>query len=146
MSGQQLDASALPVPIDAGETIVRAVKTPAHYKNGKVATAVFRPRAQESSVSVMRQLMGDDFCKTKGVEIGGGTYVGLLTIKAAAVSRAIAAAGDLREMLVHTGQHYDDNMSAVFFRELAIGKSVRGNGRFGQIACAYGVRSHRGRQ
>lgn len=41
-------------------------------------------------------------------------------IKAAAVSRAIAADGRVDETLVHTGQHYDDNMSDVFFRELAI--------------------------
>ena len=40
-------------------------------------------------------------------------------IKAAVVSRALAGAG-LREMLVHTGQHYDDAMSRVFFEELSI--------------------------
>ncbi len=39
-------------------------------------------------------------------------------IKAAAVSRANRGAFD--EVMVHTGQHYDDNMSAVFFRELSI--------------------------
>lgn len=39
-------------------------------------------------------------------------------IKAAPMSRALRAAH--REILVHTGQHYDDNMSAVFFRELGI--------------------------
>ena len=38
-------------------------------------------------------------------------------IKASAVSRCFAAAG-IREVLVHTGQHYDDDMSDVFFREL----------------------------
>jgi len=38
-------------------------------------------------------------------------------IKAAPVSRALAAAG-LVEVVVHTGQHYDDNMSGVFFEEL----------------------------
>lgn len=41
-------------------------------------------------------------------------------IKAAAVSRAIAAHDELTEKLVHTGQHYDDNMSRVFFDELEI--------------------------
>jgi UDP-GlcNAc3NAcA epimerase len=40
-------------------------------------------------------------------------------IKAAVVSRAIRAAG-VHEVLVHTGQHYDDNMSKVFFDELQI--------------------------
>lgn len=39
-------------------------------------------------------------------------------IKATAVSRAIREAHT--EVLVHTGQHYDDNMSAVFFAELEI--------------------------
>lgn len=40
-------------------------------------------------------------------------------IKAAAVSRALAEAG-IGEMLVHTGQHFDANMSDVFFDELEI--------------------------
>jgi UDP-GlcNAc3NAcA epimerase len=41
-------------------------------------------------------------------------------IKAAVVSRAIREADDMEEVLVHTGQHFDDAMSAVFFRELDI--------------------------
>jgi UDP-GlcNAc3NAcA epimerase len=41
-------------------------------------------------------------------------------IKAAALSRAIAAAGRIEQILVHTGQHYDETMSAVFFEELDI--------------------------
>lgn len=40
-------------------------------------------------------------------------------IKAAPVSRALRAAGCV-EVLVHTGQHYDEGMSAVFFEELAL--------------------------
>ena len=40
-------------------------------------------------------------------------------VKAAPVSKALLAAGH-REVLVHTGQHYDSEMSAVFFEELGI--------------------------
>lgn len=43
-------------------------------------------------------------------------------IKAAAISRAIKEhfAGRVEEHILHTGQHYDTNMSEVFFRELGI--------------------------
>ena len=43
-------------------------------------------------------------------------------IKAAALSRAIKThyANEIQEIIVHTGQHYDDNMSQVFFDELGI--------------------------
>ncbi len=40
-------------------------------------------------------------------------------VKAAVVSHALKARG-VREYLLHTGQHYDDDMSAVFFDELGI--------------------------
>ncbi len=42
-------------------------------------------------------------------------------MKAAAVSRAFAQAG-IEEALIHTGQHYDANMSDIFFDELEIPK------------------------
>jgi len=42
-------------------------------------------------------------------------------VKAAIVSRALQQT-NLQEVLVHTGQHYDDNMSKIFFDELEIHK------------------------
>lgn len=41
-------------------------------------------------------------------------------IKAAAVSRALAQTPRVQEILVHTGQHFDAEMSQVFFNELEI--------------------------
>ncbi|HVV65180.1 MAG TPA: UDP-N-acetylglucosamine 2-epimerase (non-hydrolyzing) [Rhizomicrobium sp.] len=41
-------------------------------------------------------------------------------VKAFALSRALKDDPDFEEILVHTGQHFDDNMSAVFFEELDI--------------------------
>lgn len=41
-------------------------------------------------------------------------------IKAAALSRAIAADVRFDERIIHTGQHYDANMSDVFFDGLGI--------------------------
>lgn len=41
-------------------------------------------------------------------------------IKAIALSHAVAQTEGVEEVLLHTGQHYDDNMSAVFFRELGL--------------------------
>lgn len=41
-------------------------------------------------------------------------------VKAAAVSRQWAQISGVQEVLVHTGQHFDDNMSDMFFREMSI--------------------------
>lgn len=41
-------------------------------------------------------------------------------IKAATVSRKLRANPSVHELLLHTGQHYDENMSDIFFRELNI--------------------------
>ena len=41
-------------------------------------------------------------------------------VKAAVLSRVIAEQGVFEEVIVHTGQHFDANMSAVFFTEMQI--------------------------
>ncbi|MDR4989096.1 MAG: UDP-N-acetylglucosamine 2-epimerase (non-hydrolyzing) [Bacteroidales bacterium] len=41
-------------------------------------------------------------------------------IKASPVSRAIRDGGNIREVIIHTGQHFDDNMSKVFFEQMQI--------------------------
>jgi len=41
-------------------------------------------------------------------------------VKAATISRTIKSHRGIREILLHTGQHYDDNMSKLFFDELDI--------------------------
>jgi UDP-GlcNAc3NAcA epimerase len=45
-------------------------------------------------------------------------------IKAAAVSKAISKSRLLHEEIVHTGQHFDSNMSEIFFREMGIPEPV----------------------
>src|SRR2546428_5000260 len=81
----------------------------------------------------------------------GGGRMKLLTvvgarpqfIKAAVLSRALTAFNasrhrdhQIQEVMVHTGQHYDDNMSAVFFEELKMLESAHhlgvGSGPHGQ--------------
>jgi UDP-GlcNAc3NAcA epimerase len=41
-------------------------------------------------------------------------------IKASAISRAVSQHTDVEEVIVHTGQHFDANMSAIFFEEMEI--------------------------
>ncbi|MDX1901431.1 MAG: UDP-N-acetylglucosamine 2-epimerase (non-hydrolyzing) [Gammaproteobacteria bacterium] len=43
-------------------------------------------------------------------------------VKAAIVSRALQKHGNIHETIVHTGQHYDENMSKIFFDELEMPK------------------------
>jgi UDP-GlcNAc3NAcA epimerase len=43
-------------------------------------------------------------------------------IKAGSVSREIAKHKEIEEIIVHTGQHYDANMSDIFFEEMQIPK------------------------
>jgi UDP-GlcNAc3NAcA epimerase len=41
-------------------------------------------------------------------------------IKAATISRLLLKEDNLREIIIHTGQHFDSNMSTVFFQEMEI--------------------------
>ena len=43
-------------------------------------------------------------------------------VKAAVLSRIIKSYAQIEEVIVHTGQHYDTNMSAIFFNEMQIPK------------------------
>ena len=43
-------------------------------------------------------------------------------VKAAVLSRIINKYGEFEEIIVHTGQHFDANMSAIFFAEMGIPK------------------------
>lgn len=43
-------------------------------------------------------------------------------VKAALVCRALRSQAQVAEVLVHTGQHYDENMSAVFFEQMQLPK------------------------
>lgn len=43
-------------------------------------------------------------------------------VKASVVSQALKCHGEIEEYIIHTGQHYDSNMSDVFFDELGIPK------------------------
>ncbi len=41
-------------------------------------------------------------------------------VKAAVLSRVFAQHNQIEEVIIHTGQHYDANMSAIFFEEMQI--------------------------
>ena len=63
-------------------------------------------------------------------------------IKAAALSRAIKEhfKKEVNEVIVHTGQHYDDNMSQVFFDELGVPQP---NYNLGVGSASHGVQTAR---
>src|SRR5215467_1188712 len=41
-------------------------------------------------------------------------------VKAAALSREISTHHDIEEIFIHTGQHFDPNMSAIHFHEMQL--------------------------
>ncbi len=70
----------LPVLVEDAENIVRAVKTPYHIKKGKLLGNAFRPPKGVRAVSVIRELMGLDFCELKGREICGDSFIGMAIV------------------------------------------------------------------
>lgn len=84
-------------------------------------------RLSVDAISTLR-LPETGFCLIAVPSQRGDTAIDIMTIvgarpqfiKAAAVSRSIVRSGACREHMVHTGQHYDANMSDLFFEELGI--------------------------
>lgn len=64
----------------------------------------------------MKKNVREDFSKLKILTIVGARPQ---FIKAASISRALMKAG-ICEIMVHTGQHYDNGLSHIFFEELGI--------------------------
>lgn len=76
----------LPVFIENSENIVRAVKTPYHIdKKGKLRGKAFHPPKGASVVSVIREIMGLEFCTQKGQEICGDSFIGLAFVQVGAL-------------------------------------------------------------
>ncbi|RYH16881.1 MAG: hypothetical protein EON54_28085 [Alcaligenaceae bacterium] len=78
------DHCDIPVEIENVEKIVRAVKTPYYFhrtrKNELIAKALFPP-PEASEVSVVRHIMGDDYCAERSRETGSaGEYAGMLVL------------------------------------------------------------------
>lgn len=77
----------LPSLIDDEECLVRIIKVPSHWDEKKklLKTAAFKPKVGTSATSVVRQKMGDDFCKQKAMNMPN--YVGLAVLRASTVRR-----------------------------------------------------------
>lgn len=76
----------LPVDIEDRECIVRVIVRPAHWDEKKkcLKPAAFLPKDGRSVISVIRQRMGNDFCKEKALELGSG-YFGMAVLRASVI-------------------------------------------------------------
>lgn len=93
--------SALAIGILDNETIVRVIKSPYHLhkkRKSEITKRAFQPSRNGSNIiSVIRQVMGDDFCKNKGVEISSGAYFGMAAALVGHTRQVGAAVVDARE-------------------------------------------------
>lgn len=90
---------SLPEDIPDDEKVVRVINS-MHLKKGHLKYNAFKPPVNKTVVSVIRQPMGDDFCKDKAVEITEPLdvdYVGLAAIAAVDVRNCGSDAVDARE-------------------------------------------------
>jgi hypothetical protein len=95
-------SDSLPFEISDSETIVRVVKHGYHTnQNGKLTWHVFKPKAGENEVSVIRQLLGNDNCKSAGVRIcsneNPSKYIGFAAILAKSIRDAGSEVVDSRD-------------------------------------------------
>src|SRR6266540_3272255 len=93
-----------PVEIAPTEKIVRAAIYPTHFdkKKGTLTWRLFRPKPDDQ-LSVIRAILGADFCKAKGREIakiagGDRTYRGLAVLTADQIRSVGAEVTDSREI------------------------------------------------
>ncbi len=61
-------------------------------------------------------------------------------VKLAVVAQALAEHGDLRHVCIHTGQHFDENMSRVFFQDMQIAPPEY---NLGINSCSHGMMTGR---
>ena len=102
----------LPFPIDDAETIVRSAKARFHLNQGqtKILRKAFVPPLGERNVSVIRQRMGNDFCKNKSAEICKEHYVGVILITAAQIRHIGSLIDDARKDFFTGHAHIDHGL------------------------------------
>ena len=99
------DPCHIPVPIEPDEHLIRVVKSPFHFhskRKNELIPKVFHPAPGKSDVSVIRQIMGDDFCADKARSIASeirppAQYNGLLIVEASDVNEVGSCAYDDRD-------------------------------------------------
>lgn len=106
------------------QTVVATSRQLSYSKTSKSHQAIGSPECLPQCIELVRYGRKIATKSTNGpaMKVRLMTVVGARPqfIKAAAVSRALAARDNMTEIIVHTGQHFDNNMSKVFFDELDI--------------------------